>query len=209
MELSVDYSSQAAYYIDCLFNEVKLANGTAFFVKRNDQLYLLTNWHNVTGRNPLTGDYLSTNGAIPNRLLVHVFKNQDYLEWETLSIPLLDEEDNNLWLEHPLHRQKVDVVALQVALPDHLLVTPVEDTIEPFNENTPVHVGNDVFILGYPFGITAGGKLPIWKRASIASEPAVDTDGVPKILVDTASRPGMSGSPVIPKELLDFPFPTK
>lgn len=87
-----------------------------------------------------------------------------------------------------------------MSYPAILAVTTIEATIEPLNEETPVHVGSDVFILGYPFGITGGEKLPIWKRASIASEPAIDLDGLPKIFVDTASRPGMSGSPVILKQ---------
>jgi hypothetical protein len=59
-----------------------------------------------------------------------------------------------------------------------------------------VTIGEDVYILGYPFGISSSG-YPIWKRASIASEPQLQTQEQPYILVDTASRPGMSGSPVI------------
>lgn len=27
------------------------------------------------------------------------------------------------------------------------------------------------FVIGYPFGLQTGGIFPIWKRASIASEP--------------------------------------
>lgn len=57
-------------------------------------------------------------------------------------------------------------------------------------------VSNDVFILGYPKGIGTEG-LPIWKRASIASEPGIDVDGHPKLLVDTATTQGMSGAPVV------------
>jgi hypothetical protein len=37
----------------------------------------------------------------------------------------------------------------------------------------------------------------VWKRGSIASEPEVFSPGQLYMLVDTASRPGMSGSPVI------------
>ena len=59
-----------------------------------------------------------------------------------------------------------------------------------------VVVGMDTFILGYPFGI-AVSALPIWKRASIASEPNLGIGGESFFYVDTASRPGMSGSPVI------------
>src|SRR6516225_7224252 len=54
----------------------------------------------------------------------------------------------------------------------------------------------DVYILGYPFGIGPVG-LPVWKRGSMASEPDVLLPVQLHLLVDTASRPGMSGSPVI------------
>jgi hypothetical protein len=57
-------------------------------------------------------------------------------------------------------------------------------------------VGMDVFVLGYPFGLTGHG-LPVWKRGSLASEPHVSTTHQRYRFVDTASRPGMSGAPVI------------
>ena len=44
--------------------------------------------------------------------------------------------------------------------------------------------------------MTAGGRLPIWKRGSLASEPDFDQRGLPLLYIDTATRPGMSGSPV-------------
>jgi hypothetical protein len=52
------------------------------------------------------------------------------------------------------------------------------------------------FILGYPFG-NAPPAFPVWKRGSIASEPDLVWMTTGYYLVDTASRPGMSGSPVI------------
>jgi hypothetical protein len=54
----------------------------------------------------------------------------------------------------------------------------------------------DVFILGYPFGADPPG-FPVWKRGSVASEPDLTRIGAGYMLVDTASRPGMSGAPVI------------
>jgi hypothetical protein len=54
-----------------------------------------------------------------------------------------------------------------------------------------------VYVLGYPYDINGGKELPIWKRGSIATEPSINIDNLPKILIDTATRPGMSGSPVI------------
>jgi hypothetical protein len=54
----------------------------------------------------------------------------------------------------------------------------------------------DVFVLGFPFGIGPWGG-PNWKRGSIASEPKILNPEEPYFLLDTASRPGMSGSPII------------
>jgi hypothetical protein len=59
-----------------------------------------------------------------------------------------------------------------------------------------IQIGMEVFILGYPFGIEPPG-LPVWKRGTIASEPDIVRMTSGYYLVDTASRPGMSGAPVI------------
>jgi hypothetical protein len=58
-------------------------------------------------------------------------------------------------------------------------------------------VASEVFILGYPLGLTKQGIFPIWKRGSIASEPFFDLMDGPIILVDAVTREGMSGSPVL------------
>jgi hypothetical protein len=51
--------------------------------------------------------------------------------------------------------------------------------------------------------------VPIWKRATIASEPLVDPEGLPKVFVDTATRKGMSGSVAITQTLQVGPYPKK
>ena len=72
----------------------------------------------------------------------------------------------------------------------------VEEAEEPFNEDTKVEIAEDVFIIGFPFG-RIGGIVPIWKRGSVASEPILDMEDMPFFYVDTATKEGMSGSPVI------------
>jgi hypothetical protein len=52
-------------------------------------------------------------------------------------------------------------------------------------------------IIGFPFGITGGGALGIWVQGTVATEPSVDFDELPCLLVDSRTRPGQSGSPVI------------
>ncbi len=60
-----------------------------------------------------------------------------------------------------------------------------------------VHAGDDLFVLGYPKGIADFSAAPIWKRATVASDPNVGWNRQPKFLIDCASREGMSGAPVI------------
>jgi hypothetical protein len=53
-----------------------------------------------------------------------------------------------------------------------------------------------VTLIGYPYGFyDKKNCLPIWKTGSIASEPDVDFEGRPLLLIDVSAFPGMSGSP--------------
>jgi len=196
-EVGFNPLSQSSYFLRSRDNDNDLSCATGFFVRRNGGLFLITNWHVVSGRNSETNECLSSTCAIPNNLLVRIHKQSQVIEFDELVVPLHDANGDPLWLEHPLHGGNVDVVAIQIDLPAHLIALDVEDFIEPFNDDTREVVADDVFILGYPFGISAGGIFPIWKRASIASEPSLNLSGLPKMLVDTASRSGMSGSPVV------------
>ena len=58
-------------------------------------------------------------------------------------------------------------------------------------------VAMPVSIIGFPLGLTSGGYFPIWKTGHIASEPNIDYNGEPLFLIDSTTRSGMSGSPVV------------
>lgn len=188
--------SLTAYFLKAKFNDVVLAEAaTCFFIKRESKTYLITNWHVVTGKNSETNKCIRDDCAIPDRISINVLKNGAHVEFEDFEIRLFEGE-RPVWLEHPVYKSDVDVVAIEVHIPNNLLVIPLNECIEPFNEDTIAEISNDVFILGFPFGLSADG-FPIWKRASVASEPIVDIGGMPKLLVDTASRSGMSGAAVV------------
>jgi hypothetical protein len=104
----------------------------------------------------------------------------------------------------------VDVAVIDVSE----LVEQESPAIECVNElegdarATP-SASQDVFILGYPLGLIANAPIPVWKRGSIATDPMFDPDGLPMIYVDTATRPGMSGSAVLVRHILAGGYDTK
>jgi hypothetical protein len=223
-----DPLSCVALRISMCFNEVKLATGTAFIYLYEEKPYLITNWHNVSGREPSTLKAKHPDLALPNQIFVEVpFINHETssIIWEEHQVLIYQDDgyspSKSIWYEHPLHRHKVDVVAIPVH--EDKIFSPLQSIwhgtknfltrwgqIENCIENAicaataaslnlnqvRLNPGQDVFVLGFPRGMTGGANFPVWKRGSIASEPYLDIDDLPKIFIDTATREGMSGSPV-------------
>lgn len=182
----------------------ELATGTGFIYKYDSKLYLITNWHNVTGLNPFTKKPLSTHGGLPDLMVIVLqLKDKNHIQWDTYSINLYDENGKADWYIHPRYRENVDVVALEIDFPENFAgkIYPINDLKFDIIDSK---IADDIFILGYPLSMTGGGYFPIWKKGSIATEPDIDYENLPKFLVDTASKPGMSGSPVILRKSIDY-----
>ena len=190
---SIEQHSVATVPLRMLFNDTDLSVGTGFIWEHAGKHFLITNWHNVSGRDVFTKKHLSKTAGEPNRLALWLNVAGKLGVKAEAFLPIRDGYGAPLWLVHPKMGNDADVVAMPLP--------PIpEADMYPINrmQNDPmtVRVGADVFVLGYPYGLGPGG-LPIWKRGSIASEPMLVSPEQPYILVDTASRPGMSGSPVI------------
>src|SRR4030095_15950262 len=90
-------------------------------------------------------------------------------------------------LEHPSLGRRVDIAALDVTEAidglqiDHVNRLENDAILDPF-------ASQDVFVVGFPFGMIANAPAPIWKRGSIALDPTFDPEGLPKMLIDTATR---------------------
>lgn len=174
-----------------------IASATGFVWKRRNRHYIISNWHVYSGRNCYTGQPEHRHGAIPDRIEAKIAiesKNHRY-RWVTVSVDLLDHEKNVTWLQHPMLGQDIDIAALKLPLHDSEGQL-VAISSELAAVDMKLFVGSDVYILGFPCGISKQGNLPIWKRGSVASEPDFPFDGLPLFVVDTATREGMSGSPV-------------
>lgn len=136
-------------------------------------------------------------GGRPNKFECDFIIRVGTYDRQSIVIAVRDDDDNPSWLIHPTHdRLPIDIVA--IPLGTGKLGGKIE--LLPINKMAPgklwISIGMEVFILGYPFG-GAPPAFPIWKRGSIASEPDLVRLNKPYYLVDTASRPGMSGSPTI------------
>lgn len=173
-----------------------LATATGFYWQIDNVLWLITNWHNLTGFDPDTGKRKENATTSPVVVAVPVItKTTEAIKWSWCKVPLYENESPK-WLVHPSRCYHVDVVAIEVG------ENVDENAIQPINlikwdKECSARVADDVYILGFPYGMAGGGNFPIWKRATIASEPDIDVGNLPQVIVDTTTRTGMSGSPVI------------
>lgn len=186
-------------HLGLLETDTVLSSATGFIFERDERAYVITNWHNVTGRTSSTGAPLSPTLSAPD-VAVTFFRdlsNPGVLHAEHLRLYRDADMLEPAWYEHPILGQKVDVVALPLSddLRARYRLRPINKN--DFHSQFKEEVADDAFVLGYPFSDATDLQLPIWKRASIASEPDIDVDQLPKILIDTATRAGLSGSPVI------------
>jgi hypothetical protein len=179
------------------FNGNTLATGTGFVSPSARGPVLVTNRHNVTGRHPDDNKPISKNGGVPNEIAIHHNKKGSLGSWQEIIEPLYSDPDNEMrrWIEHPVLGAKADFVALPL--------TQLNDVeLYPYDLGNPGHdikisPSDAISVVGFPFGITAGGFYPVWTTGFVASEPIVNFDNLPIQLIDCRTRKGQSGSPVI------------
>jgi len=190
----IDAFSLVTVPVQQLANGTAMSSATAFVWKHAQQHYLVTNLHVVTGRNAQTGVLETPARPDTLRALFNV-RIGDFGKQQQ-DVRIRDDQDRPLWLVHPVQGRGIDVVAIPIPMRSAepaLSYYPINSiTSKPLR----IRVGMEVFILGYPFG-AAPPAFPVWKRGTIASEPDLVRSTTGYYLVDTASRPGMSGAPVI------------
>ncbi|HKX24344.1 MAG TPA: serine protease [Candidatus Saccharimonadales bacterium] len=173
-----------------------LASATGFVVRHNQEAYLVTNWHVVAGRDPRTGQSKDKTGAVPDTLTATFTRKlaPAQLEWIDVDLKLSDDEGVPIWLEHPRHGRRVDVVALKLEPDSARQLLPYKLTADT---QTKLEVARRLNIIGFPFGMASSGACAIWLQGYVASDPEIDYDDLPCFLIDARTRQGQSGSPVI------------
>jgi len=193
--------------ISALCDDLEVSRSTGFVWLHGEDPYLVTNWHCLTGVNPYSGKSLSKTGARPNKIDVS-FATQEIGVRFSWPIELYNDSGMAKWLVHPSAGEQVDVAAIKICKHDfrskivpHSFARAINSLPE---KNLELFVGDELLIAGFPRNLS-NHRLPLFKRATFASEPILFAD-VPEIVgvsnrrqvwVDTSTREGMSGAPVL------------
>ena len=199
MPIGIDEFSVKPLYVEMYRDEQKAGVATGFVVKKNDSYYLITNWHVVTCRNPYNNNRpLSTTGVVDPNILKVWFHGLNLGNWISKEIDLINGTGDKLWFEHELG-EEIDVVAVPLEISDDIKIYDIDLTLADFD--LMIYPSEAVSIIGFPMGLTSGGKFPIWQTGHVASDIDIDWNGKPVFLIDATTKSGMSGSPVIAKRV--------
>jgi hypothetical protein len=190
---TIDEYTLASIPLTLLCRGNPLSTGTGFFHAHAGIHYLVSNWHVFSGRHPDTGQTFQKMGATPDKVRMPVHATQ-LGQMHIHEFDLCDANGDAFWIQHQ-RGQEIDVGMLPIAIPQGCQAYELPRTNQ--QADMIVSVGSDVFVLGFPLGLALQQGLPIWKRASVATEPDILVLNLPVFLIDTATREGMSGSPVI------------
>lgn len=196
-----DRLSFATTPIDIKSGDQLLGHASGFFWRAHNGVWLITNWHCVTGNNPFTNRVLNS-GPAPSEILFYplvlrTFDNgQQHIPTRIPQKRVLFTDGDPIWRQHSdFARKKIDIVAIKIECfeEDSVRISCVNDfaRLELFH-----HVGADLFVVGYPLRNYVGWMPPFWKRGSFAGEPLLPMADKPLFPIDVLSTEGMSGSPV-------------
>lgn len=197
----IDTLTTVPLFTECLYDETVLATCTSFLFLKGGQDFLITNWHCVTGLDARTLDCLHSQGGTPNRLRVWHHKEGHLGDWVAVEESLFDEDGLPRWIEitSPF---VIDVVAIPILRRPNCSYAPLPQ--QTIGVDLVIFNSEPVSVIGFPLRQTAYGRFPIWKTGHVASDIIIDYAGLPVFLIDAATRPSMSGSPVIARRVGNF-----
>jgi hypothetical protein len=125
--VDIDNLSICSFYVMMFRDTISLGSGTAFIYTRdNDETYLITNWHIVSGWSPITNQPLDKqNSTLPNLLKVRFYQEQDLTLPHWIDVKLLAPDGTPGWMVHPKYARQVDVAAIKVEIPNTVVATAI------------------------------------------------------------------------------------
>lgn len=194
----ISIPSMKSLFIKMYSGELLLASATAFLAANNRESHcaLITNRHNVTGRNQETGRCLHSKGAEPDTIEIFFHKKGAMGEWIPVRLPLYRDDGSPFWIEHPRLGAEVDVIALNLKWGSDVEKYPYYMDLD-LDHSVFVGPAEPVSVIGFPFGVSAHGYFPIWSTGFLAQDLNFVTSESPQFLIDCRTRVGQSGSAVI------------
>ena len=190
---TISLPSVQSLLIEMTFGTQGLSTGTAFVCESVKGPVLVTNWHNLAGRNPQTKQPISPTAAIPDSIRIVHNRAGQLGQWLVKSESLIS-NGKPRWIEHPSLGEKADFVALPLSDLEDVELYPYDVIGGPKIAMSPAEA---ISVVGFPFGLQVGGSLAVWATGFVASEPQINFNNLPIFLVDCRTRPGQSGSAVI------------
>jgi hypothetical protein len=207
----VSLLSASVVLIELLSNDglgTAVSHGTGFMWRDEGRLWLITALHVLSGRNPFDGELLSPDLYEPTNVRVHFGVGQSpNVSRLPCTLPVKDDHGGSLWAIDPQFDElRTDIAALPIDIGRSDVYCVNDDPTFGTHDNLFSHVGFQCFVIGYPTLAVGGFMLPIWRSGSIASDPSVPIDSKPIFLLDAATGPGFSGSPVFRMQIGPAPF---
>jgi len=200
VSLDVEMPAMKSLYLEMRFGDTLLSSGTGFLVANNRESHcaLVTNRHNVTGRNQETGICLSNTGGTPDNVIIYFHKEPiESGQWKTVKLPLYRGDGTPYCIEHPRLGAGADLVALNLSWGSDIHKVPYYMQTELDRVGMFVGPAETVSVIGFPFGLSSAGKFSIWATGFMAQELSLVTPENPVFLIDRRTRQGQSGSAVI------------
>ncbi|TYO95747.1 trypsin-like peptidase [Geothermobacter ehrlichii] len=192
----IDHISLSTTPIFLRQGEQVVSQGTGFyFVKKNDEnqvLFLVTNYHVLTGSAPN-----ERKPPIGDNILFQFHESEiETGRVRNTVLPLFTPSGRPLWISSMTYPEAdLAIIPLPAECSKDCKVFCLSE--EWANPRMKIRPATDISLVGYPYGYyDTANALPVWKSGTLASEPSVNFEEKPLVLVDVSAFPGMSGSPV-------------
>ena len=193
--MSVDSIVATVAKLTSYKNKIAKQTGTGFFYDNTSGLHFVTNRHNVIKEDE---------GFVPDEISLRLHTDPKNLEKNDDYFINLYSDDIHIWKEHPIHGNKVDVIAIPIG--DQEFTKKYSNkAFSPkthLPNNVEMSLGQELTVIGFPKGVSDEKyNLPIARDASLASSYPVPFQGNPFVLIDAHLHGGTSGSPVITRPM--------
>jgi hypothetical protein len=193
--MKVDHISISTTPINLLKGNDLVSQGSGFYYVRFDGdqqiLFLITNYHVLTGSSPS-----ENKPPLGDRITFQFHQSDEETgNVKTVMMPLFTKHGKPVWISSTTVPE-VDLAVIPIVPTAYQGCKVYGIASHWANPQMKIRPTTPVTLIGYPYGFyDTKNALPIWKTGTVASEPEIDFDGKPLVLIDVSAFPGMSGAP--------------